>query len=224
MKRFLNRRTFLLTGAALGGTALVAAVGGIAALSTVDVDGLHGSVEGDVAALNAFVTIYADGRIVVSVPKTEMGQGIHTGLAMVVAEELDVPFDDRIAVVFPMDPHPAYSSWTNVLQVRPEEATGPVVWVGRRLLGHLGFIATGASQSTMGLWHPMRVAGASARQMLLDAGAKRLGVSASDLSTGDVTSGMLRLVERCPTANWQLRRRSSIRPPNRASNPRRNGG
>lgn len=80
-----------------------------------------------------------------------MGRGIHTGLAIVVSEELDIPFDDRIEVVFPTDPHPTYSSWTNVLQVRPEEASGPVVWVGRRVLGHLGFIATGASASTMGM-------------------------------------------------------------------------
>jgi isoquinoline 1-oxidoreductase beta subunit len=185
MPRLFTRRALLLTGAAVGGTALVAAVGGLGALATVDVDGLHGSVDGDIAALNAFVTIRPDGRVVVGVPKTEMGQGIHTGLAIVVAEELDIPFDDRIEVVFPTDPHPAYSTWFNVLQVRPEEASGPVVWIGRRVLGYLGFIATGASGSTMGMWHPMRVAGASAREMLLEAGAARLGVPVAELATGD---------------------------------------
>lgn len=181
----LSRRAFLITGAALGGTALVAAVGGVSFLATVDVDGLNGSIEGGQANLNAFLAIHEDGRVVVNVPKTEMGQGIHTGLAIVVAEELDVPFDDRISVVFPTEAHPAYSTWFNVLQVRPEEASGPVVWLGRRVLGQLGFIATGASGSTMGMWHPMRVAGAAARQMLLAAGAARLGVQAEDLTTGD---------------------------------------
>lgn len=185
MPRFLSRRAFLLTGAVLGGTALVAAVGGVGYLATVDVDGLGGHVDGERAVLNAFLTVHDDGRVVVQVPRTEMGQGIHTGLAMVVAEELDIPFDDRISVASPVEPLPAYSNWFNVLQQRPEEASGPVVWVGRRVLGVLGLISTGASSSTMALWHPMRVAGASARQMLLAAGAARLGVPVVQLTTGD---------------------------------------
>lgn len=185
MPRLLSRRTFLLTGAALGGTALVAGVSGVSYLSTVDVDGLTASVDGDRALLNAFVVIEADGRVTVNVPKTEMGQGIHTGLAMVVAEELDIPFDDRISVVFPTEPLAAYSNWFNALQVRPEEASGPVVWIGRRVLGQMGFVATGASGSTMGMWHPMRVAGASAREMLVAAAAARLDVAAATLGTED---------------------------------------
>lgn len=185
MSRLLSRRTFLLTGAAIGGTALVAAVGGAGYLATVDVDGLDGFVDGERAVLNAFLTIHEDGRVVVQVPRTEMGQGIHTGLAMVVAEELDIPFDDRIRVEFPTEVHPAYSTWFNMLQIRPEEARGPVVWLGRRVLGQMGFIATGASGSTMAMWHPMRVAGASARQMLLAAGSARLDVPVSQLSTTD---------------------------------------
>ncbi|MCG6114024.1 MAG: molybdopterin-dependent oxidoreductase [Mesorhizobium sp.] len=184
MPRFLSRRAFLMTGAALGGTALVAAVGGVGFLATVDVDGLHGGVvDGDRASLNAFVVLHSDGSVVINVPRTEMGQGIHTGLAMVVAEEMDIPFDERIRVEFPTEAHPAYSTWFNVLQVRPEEASGPVVWLGRRVLGQMGFIATGASGSTMGLWHPMRVAGAAAREMLVTAAAARLGVPADELAT-----------------------------------------
>ncbi|MGL4234594.1 xanthine dehydrogenase family protein molybdopterin-binding subunit, partial [Tabrizicola sp.] len=101
----------------------------------------------------------------------------------VVAEELGIPFDDRIRVVFPTDAHPAYSNWFNVLQIRPEEAAGPVAWVGRRVLGQMGFIATGASGSTMGMWHPMRLAGAAARQMLVAAAAAELGVPEAELST-----------------------------------------
>ncbi len=45
---------------------------------------------------------------------------------MVVAEEMDLPLDDRIRVEFPTEAHPAYSTWFNVLQVRPEEASGPL--------------------------------------------------------------------------------------------------
>ena len=183
MPHLLTRRGLLLTGAAIGGTALVAAVAGAGYLSTVDVDGLTSHVDGETAVMNAFVAVMPDGSVVINVPRTEMGQGIHTGLAMVVAEELDIPFDDRIRVVFPTEPHPAYSNWFNVLQVRPEEVGGPVVWLGRRVLGRLGFIATGASGSTMGMWHPMRVAGAAARQMLVAAAALQLDVPTAELAT-----------------------------------------
>ncbi|RUT34815.1 xanthine dehydrogenase family protein molybdopterin-binding subunit [Arsenicitalea aurantiaca] len=182
----ITRRGFLITGSALAGTALVAAIGGVGFLATVDVEGLHGgAVDGEDAKLNAFVMLRNDGHVVINVPRTEMGQGIHTGLAMLVAEELDIPFDERIEVVFPTEAHPSYSTWSNVLQVRPEEASGPVAWIGRRVLGQMGFIATGASGSTMGLWHPMRVAGAAARQMLVAAAAARLGVPASELTTAE---------------------------------------
>jgi isoquinoline 1-oxidoreductase beta subunit len=186
MRKVLSRRTFLMTGAALGGTALVAAVGGIGYLSTVDVHGLHGGETSDGAAsLNAFVIVQADGTVVINVPRAEMGQGIHTGLAMVVAEEMDLPFDERIRVEFPTEAHPAYSNWFNVFQVRPEEASGPAAWLGRRVLGQMGFIVTGASSSTMGLWHPMRLAGAAAREMLVNAAASRLNVPVAELVTRD---------------------------------------
>ena len=211
MPHFLSRRGFLITGAALGGTSLVAAVGGIGYLATVDVDGLNGFVDGDRAVLNAFLILHDDGRVVVNVPRTEMGQGIHTGLAMVVAEELDIPFDDRISVEFPVEPLPAYSNWFNVLQQRPEDASGPVVWVGRRVLGLLGFIATGASASTMALWHPMRVAGASARQMLLAAGAARLEVPVSQLTTG---GGFVRHAASGANLSYgELAREAAVLPP-----------
>lgn len=114
----LSRRNFLLTGAAIGGTALVAAVGGVGYLATVDAHGLDGRLDGERAMLNAFVVVEPSGQVTINVPRTEMGQGIHTGLAMVVAEEMDLPFDDRIRVVFPTEALPAYANWTNVLGVR----------------------------------------------------------------------------------------------------------
>ncbi|WP_255637271.1 xanthine dehydrogenase family protein molybdopterin-binding subunit [Hyalangium versicolor] len=41
--------------------------------------------------LDLYITIRTDGRILVTLPRTEMGQGITTGVAMLVAEELDAP-------------------------------------------------------------------------------------------------------------------------------------
>ncbi|MBH0239084.1 xanthine dehydrogenase family protein molybdopterin-binding subunit [Methylobrevis albus] len=213
MARLLSRRGFLVTGAALGGTALVAGIAGVGYLATVDVDGLDTFVDGDRAGLNAFVVVHDDGRVVVNVPRAEMGQGIHTGLAMLVAEELDIPFDDRISVVFPTEPLPAYSTWYNVLRVRPEEASGPVVWAGQRVLGLLGFIATGASSSTIALWHPMRVAGASARSMLIAAAAARLGVPVAEL---DTAGGFVRHAATGRSLSYgELAREAAVLPPPR---------
>ncbi|ODN68522.1 molybdopterin cofactor-binding domain-containing protein [Methylobrevis pamukkalensis] len=211
----VTRRGLLLTGAAVAGTALVTAVAGVGYLATVDVDGLAGSLDGEDAHLNAFVVVHPDGRVVVNVPRAELGQGIHTGLAMLVAEEMDLLLDDRVTVVFPTEAHPAYSSWFNMLQVRPEEASGPVVWLGRRLLGELGFIATGASASTMSLWHPMRVAGAAARAMLAEAAAVRLGVPRADLRTADGRVHHDASGGASPMANSPATRRCWLRPRHR---------
>ncbi|TNC61101.1 xanthine dehydrogenase family protein molybdopterin-binding subunit [Rubellimicrobium roseum] len=185
MTRLLSRRSFLLTGAALGGTALVAAVGGVGYLATVDVDGPDGYIDGDRAVLNAFLTIHDDGRVTIQVPRTEMGQGIHTGLAMVVAEELDIPFDNRITVEFPVELASAYANWSGAMGMRPEEAQGLLAWAGQRAISAIPLIATGGSNSTMSLWHPMRVAGAAARHMLVAAAAARLGVSVAELTTAE---------------------------------------
>ena len=183
MPRLLSRRTMLFTGAALGGTALVAAVGATGYLATVDMDGPDGFVDGDRAVFNAFLAIHADGRVVIQAPRTEMGQGIHTGLAMLVAEELDIPFDGRITVEHPVEQLAVYANYATPLRTRPEEAHGPVLWVAKRLAGLLPLISTAGSSSILGLWHPMRVAGASARHMLVAAAAIRLGVPADALST-----------------------------------------
>lgn len=185
MARFLSRRTFLLTGAALGGTALVAAAGGAGFLVSVDVDGPDPRVEADRVVFNAFLVIHNDGRIVVQVPRTEMGQGIHTGLAMLIAEELDVPFDGRITVEHPVELHPVYATWSSVLGVRPEEARGILAWATQRAISAIPLIGTGASASTMGLWTPMRKAGAVARQLLVAAAAARLEAPPSELTTSD---------------------------------------
>ncbi|MBR0641916.1 xanthine dehydrogenase family protein molybdopterin-binding subunit [Plastoroseomonas hellenica] len=185
MPRFLSRRSFLFTGAAVGGTALVAAVGGVGYLATVDMDGPDSFVDGNRAVLNAFVAVHADGRVVIQAPRTEMGQGIHTGLAMLVAEELDIPFDDLISVEHPVEQLAVYANYAAPLRTRPEDARGPIMWAAKRALGLLPLMNTAGSSSTMGLWFPMRVAGAAARHMLVTAGAARLGVPVGELTTSD---------------------------------------
>ena len=185
MARFLSRRSFLITGAALGGTALIAGIGTVGFLASVDMDGPDGFVDGDRAVFNAFVAIHEDGLVVIQVPRTEMGQGIHTGLAMLVAEELDLPFDDRIIVEHPTELLPVYASYSQMLGMRPEEVRGPLAWAARRAISAVPLIGTGASASTIGLWHPMRSAGAAARHMMMAAAAARLAVPATELTTAN---------------------------------------
>ncbi len=56
---------------------------------------------------NAWLAVNADGTVVVTVGKSEMGQGIRTGLPMIAAEELDVPFE-RVRIT-QASPGPAYT-------------------------------------------------------------------------------------------------------------------
>jgi isoquinoline 1-oxidoreductase beta subunit len=184
MARIFSRRRILMAGAALGGTALAAAAGGAGYLATVDMDGLDGFVDGHRAVLNAFVAIHDDGMVVIQAPRSELGQGIHTGLAMLVAEEMDLPLDHRIRVEHPVEQLAAYSN-AGPLQMRPEEMRGPVMWAARRLLGLLPMMNTAGSNSIAGLWVAMRTAGAVARQRLVAAGALQLGVPAQALTTAD---------------------------------------
>jgi len=97
----LKRRTFLLGGVGLAGALVV----GWSALPPRQ--RLVGSealpVRPGEAALNGYVKIAADNTITVLMCRTEMGQGVHTGLAMLVAEELDANWADIRVANAPLD-------------------------------------------------------------------------------------------------------------------------
>ena len=96
---------------------------------------------------NAWVQIDRDGWVTVRVNKAEMGQGVLTGFATVVAEELDADWD----------------------RVRTEYAYGDPVYNSPLLGMHLTFGSTSLTES----WEPLRFAGATARLMLIDAAARQ---------------------------------------------------
>ncbi len=103
---------------------------------------------------NAFVKIDGDG-ITLIMPHTEVGQGIYTSSAMLMAEELEVDLD----------------------QVRVEAAPPDL----KKYMDPILFDqATGGSTSTQSDWVRLREAGASARIMLVAAAAALWGVSADD--------------------------------------------
>ncbi|HET7812691.1 MAG TPA: xanthine dehydrogenase family protein molybdopterin-binding subunit [Steroidobacteraceae bacterium] len=147
----LDRRNFLIGGAVIGAGLYVGV-----RFANSRFDAAHA---GATFQPNAFLRIAPDDTITVIIGKSEMGQGIYTGLPMAVAEELDVD-PTRVQVEFaPADP--AF----NV-------PFAPVQF-------------TGGSMSTSTTFMQLREAGARARAMLLAAAAKRWNVAPGTLRTGD---------------------------------------
>src|SRR5437899_11150048 len=97
-------------------------------------------------APNAWVRVGTDGIVTLTVDKSEMGQGSQTGLAMILAEELE-------------------ADWSTVrLGPVPENAAG---WSRR--------MSTGGSTAIHPAWEQLRKAGAAAREVLLAAAASTWG-------------------------------------------------
>ncbi len=154
----MRREIFLRTTAAFGaGLALAACE-----KHPAQVPDYQPSPEPSVTfAPNAWVHVRIDGTVAVLINKSEMGQGVYTGLPMLVAEELDVPFD-RIRVEFA----PAQDQYAD-----------PV----------FKDMTTGGSTSIADMYPIMRGAGAAARAMLIAAAAKQWSVDPSTLTTKDGT-------------------------------------
>ena len=137
-------------------------------------------------AFGGWLKLGADGRVVVMVPKSEMGQGVHTGLAMVLAEELDADWASVSVEHPPIDK--IYNNLTTVVDGLPfhPDYAGAVKkvagWLTAKTMRELGVMMTGGSTSIKDLWLPMREAGASARAMLVAAAAQSWGVPASEIT------------------------------------------
>lgn len=116
-------------------------------------------------APNAFIRIDEAGKVTVVSSYLEMGQGTFTGLATLAAEELDVPMSDVSVVGSPADLR--YSN--------------PIL---EKLFGS-PIQGTGGSTAMAGAWDKMRQAAAAARQMLVDAAARRWQVEPASLSVTD---------------------------------------
>ena len=173
-----SRRGFMIGGAVIGGTFAL----GVGFLATVDTDGLDPSFGEDGSVnLNAWVTIHKDGRIVFSIPRNEMGQGVFTSLPMLIAEEMEVDLNDaNVSVEHPTENLPVYANFVLALRKRPEMISGVGDWLGKKVFGLVPFIATGGSSSIVDAYAPLRRVGATAREMLISAAAKNWNVSKSE--------------------------------------------
>ncbi len=117
-------------------------------------------------APNAWLQIGTNGIVTLTIDKSEMGEGNHTALAMLIAEELD-------------------ADWTKVkIGAVPDNPAG---WSRR--------MSTGGSTSVRTSWDILRKAGATARAMLVAAAAQTWGVEPAACSTqnGAVTHASHRL-------------------------------
>jgi isoquinoline 1-oxidoreductase beta subunit len=109
-------------------------------------------------APNAFIRIDRAGKTTLVMPQVEMGQGVYTAVAMILAEELDADF----------------------AQVTLEHAPP-----NDKLYGNptFGLQVTGNSNSIRAFWKPLRDAGAGARAMLVQAAAQQWQVERASCST-----------------------------------------
>jgi len=155
MRATLNRdrRTFLKAGTAAGGGLAI----GFYLPGTIRV---AEAATGE-AKLNAFVRIGTDGKVTVVCGQSEMGQGCHNALSMLIAEELEVELKN-----------------VHIEQGGVDPAFGNPRYIGFKAVG--GFQGTGGSSSVRNVGPVARRAGAAARFMLISAGAERMQVLRSE--------------------------------------------
>ncbi len=183
-RKTIARRSFLIGSAAvLGGVAF-----GVYSHRQAHPNPLLQDLADGASAITPYVRIDAQGVTIIT-PRAEMGQGIHTTLAALVAEELDLAWDSiRIAHGVPAA---AYYNHAAIAEGVPFAALdhGPMAQAMRGTMGVVAkFMAmqvTGGSSSVPDAYDKMRQAGAAARFALVAAAADQLGVPAGQLKTAD---------------------------------------
>lgn len=156
ISRAIPSRRTLLTGGLAGGFLLAFHLPQAKAAAANVMEGTPPSA--GPFAPNAFLRIDKAGKVILIIPQVEMGQGVFTSLAMMIAEELDADWDDVHVEAAP----PNEKLYANPM---------------------LGVQATGNSNSIRAFWLPMRKAAAGARQLLIGAAAKQWGVDPASCAT-----------------------------------------
>ena len=178
----MRRRTWLLGSLSAGG-ALVLGWGMlpprqrlVGSRPLLTHDGQH--------ALTGWLKIGEDDQISVVLPKSEMGQGVSTALAMLLADELEA--DWRLVRT---ESAPVDGIYNNIaaavegLPFAPDDSgwmRSVAEWLTTKTMREVGMMTTGTSSSVKDLWQPLREAGAAARAMLVAAAAESWGVPLSE--------------------------------------------
>ena len=181
-----TRRTFLIATATIGGALLVGWGLSPPRQRLVNDDGMLALDRGEFG-LNGWVKIGTDGSVAIVVPRSEMGQGVHTALPMILAEELDCDWGAvRVAEASIDKIYGNVAIMVDGLPFHPDDhgkGRAAVEWIVAKVGRELGVMITGGSSSVRDAWSTMRVAGASAREMLVTAAARRLQVPREECRT-----------------------------------------
>ncbi len=150
-----NRRSFIKISAAAGGGMLIGFswLNGCKPNAPEMAEGLP--LPEEWYEINGYIKIGDTGLVTIYSPNPEIGQNVRTSMPMIVAEELDVPWDHVVVEQAPLN--------TGFYQNQ----------------------FAGGSLSIRLSWNALRMAGATGRRMLLEAAAKEWGVDVADLSASE---------------------------------------
>ncbi len=148
-----NRRDFIKLAATAGGGLLLGFHWSDAAPASAAIISNVSTIPAGTIDFNSYLSIAPDGVITILSPNPELGQNIKTSFPMIVAEELD-------------------ADWTKVKVIQAALDTKKFE---RQVTGGSGAIPHS--------WERLRKAGATARQMLVEAAAKRWNIPATSLTT-----------------------------------------
>lgn len=182
-----TRRGFITAGVVTGGAFMV----GVAIRPGHIEKKLRRYVEGEGETLvTAWVKIGEDNKVTAIVPHAEMGQGVLTALGAMLAEEMDVEWDNLEIVEAPAEKD--YANWAlargfimggkKVSGIVEDTVNGAFLMVSKKM----GLQITGGSASVRFTGTAaMQTAGAAAREMLTNAAAKAWDVPANEITTAD---------------------------------------
>lgn len=145
----INRRHFIKVSAFTGGGLVLGFLLPGSARAGKDIQLIGADPDCAVFQPNAYLQIDKTGKIIIFVAQQEMGQGVHTSLPMILAEELE-------------------ADWQNILvEIAPYGTMKP------------GEHDTGGSQSVLTTYDTLRKAGATAKSMLLSAAAQKWSITSN---------------------------------------------
>ncbi|MBX3622922.1 MAG: xanthine dehydrogenase family protein molybdopterin-binding subunit [Rhizobacter sp.] len=188
----MKRRSMLLLGAGAAG-ALVVGWGLLPPRSRLGSPDKLPAANAPVA-LNGWITIAPDGTALMAMNRSEMGQGVHTALAMLVAEELDTSLAKiRLVQAAPGKIYGNVAMFVGSLPLHPRdtepgrESGGARAgrWVVSKVARELGISVTGGSSSVADAWDVLRLAAATARAQLLGAASLKWKLPREELQVTD---------------------------------------
>ena len=180
----INRRRFLLSSALVGGGVLIGYSATRPSRHRRANTELAGSGESFVTSL---LKIEADNTVTIYVPHSEMGQGVHTSLSMMAADELDADWE-RVNI----EQAPAIDLFANgdlitgfSGELGAPSFLAPLISVSAVKIAELANLQTTGGSSSVRFTgeHSMRYAGAAARELLVQCAANRWAVPAAECTT-----------------------------------------